>query len=332
MAVHGFVATSYEAVEAAFRRNFDERGEVGAAFAAFRDDELVVDLWGGVADPASGKRWASNTVQLIFSGTKGLAAACVLLLVERGQVDLDRPLASYWPEFGALGKGALTVGEVLSHQARLPVIEAAVTTAELLDHATMADLLGRQAPSLDPRAEFAYHALTWGWLVDELARRIDGRSIGALFADEFAAPLGLEVWIGLPDTLRHRVSTMVSAPGVLGVHADNPLLVEGAESIWNSDEYRRAGLAAVGAFATARGMARFYACLARGGELDGVRVLGEATVKLGRQEIRERDGVCGWVRAARRTTWDRSRTPSVTPAPVGRGTAPGRIGGSASPT
>jgi CubicO group peptidase (beta-lactamase class C family) len=293
----GFTATGFEAVAEAFHRNFTELGEVGAAFAAYRNGKLAVDLWGGVADPATGRPWQADTLQLIFSGTKGLTAACVLLLVERGLLDLGAPAARYWPEFGAAGKEMITVADIMSHQSRLPGVRERFTTDDMLDQKTMAGLLAAQAPETDPRAEFIYHALTYGWLAAELVQRVDGRDIGEFFADEFARTLGLDVWIGLPDEQHHRASVMLAGPGVLidpvpdstdplRVLTHNPLLVVGAPAIWNSAEFRRAGLAAVGAYATTRSMARFYACLAAGGELDGVRVLATSTVELGRRERR----------------------------------------------
>jgi CubicO group peptidase (beta-lactamase class C family) len=287
--INGWTAAGFEDVAEAFERNFADRGEVGAAFAAYEQGRLVVDLWGGTADPATGRAWDRDTIQLMFSGTKGLATACVLLLVQRGRLSLGDPLSRYWPAFAAAGKGGITIAEVLSHQARLPWVEAGY--ANLLDHDVMAAHLAAQAPEADPRAGFMYHAITWGWLADELVRRVDGRSVAEFFAEEYAVPLELEVWIGLPEALHRRAATMVAADGVLTdePHPDplfrpNPLLVPGAEKIWNSPEYRTAGLAAVGGFATARGMARFYASLL--GEVDGGRVLLQETVDLGRRELR----------------------------------------------
>ncbi|TCC24553.1 serine hydrolase domain-containing protein [Kribbella speibonae] len=280
-----WTAAGYEDVGEAFERNFTERGELGAAFAAYHRGELVVDLWGGTADPDTGRAWDRDTVHLMFSGTKGLTSACVLLLVQRGQVRLDDPVSRYWPEFGAEGKERTTIAEVLSHQARLAWVEAGY--ADLLDHDAMAAQLAAQAPASDPRTGFMYHAVTWGWLLDELVRRVDGRTVGQFFADEFAAPLGLEVWIGVPEDLHWRVATMVAPDGVLvdgpwtELNRPNPLWIPGSEKIWNSAEYRTAGLAAVGGYATARGMARFYASL-----LDADGVLAPETVALGRREIR----------------------------------------------
>lgn len=298
MSVQGFTAPGFEAVADVFAGNFERYGEVGAAFAAYRDGEVVVDLWGGVADPGSGRPWRADTLQLVFSGAKGLTAACVLLLVERGLLDLDAPAAHYWPEFAAAGKERITVAEILSHQARLPGVREPFGTEELLDPRHMAGLLAAQAPSDDPRAGFVYHALTWGWLVGELVRRVDGRSVGALFAEEFASPLGLDVWLGLPDEQHDRVATMLASPSVLEspggaaetdplrVLTRNPLMAPDAPALWNSAAFRRAELPAVGAHVTARSLARFYACLARGGELDGVRVVKEDTVELARRELR----------------------------------------------
>ncbi|MCX5240057.1 beta-lactamase family protein [Streptomyces prunicolor] len=300
MDVQGRTAPGFEKVAEVFAANFARYGEVGAAFAAYRDGEPVVDLWAGVTDPGTGRPWQADTLQLVFSGAKGLTSACVLLLVERGLLELDAPAARYWPEFAAAGKERITVGEILSHQARLPGVQQPVDTEELLNPEHMATLLAAQAPTTDPRAAFIYHALTWGWLTGELVRRVDGRTVGALFADEFAGPLGLDTWLGLPDTEHHRVATTIAGPGVLRpkdededeerdalqVLTRNPLLTPDAPALWNSAAFRRAQLPAVGAHVTARSMARFYTCLARGGELDGVRVLDEATVRLGRRELR----------------------------------------------
>ncbi|MFD9324813.1 serine hydrolase domain-containing protein [Streptomyces sp. NPDC060065] len=300
--IQGFTAPGFEAVAEVFARNLKEYEETGAAFAAYRDGQLVVDMWGGIADPDTGRPWRADTLQLVFSGAKGLTAACVLLLVERGLLDLDAPAARYWPEFAAAGKGGITVAEIMSHQARLPGVQAPFDNTEFLDPGHMAGLLAAQAPADDPRAAFMYHALTYGWLAGELIRRVDGRSAGTFFADEFAGPLGLDVWLGLPDEEHHRVATTLAGPGALLPPTDdahqpddgdplrtltrNPLAEADAPALWNSAAFRRAEVPAVGAHVTARSMARFYACLARGGELDGVRVLSERTVASARRELR----------------------------------------------
>ena len=203
--VHGFVAAGFDVVAEEFERNFAERGELGAAFAAVRDGEPVVDLWGGVADRAAGRAWREDTLQVIFSGTKGLVAVCVLIAIERGLLELEAPVARYWPEFG---KEDIRVRDVVSHTARLPGIDEPVGIDQFADAALMTRLLERQAPSEDPRASLCYHAFTYGWLCGELIRRVDGRPIGRFFAEEVAAPLELELWIGLPDEYETRVSTI----------------------------------------------------------------------------------------------------------------------------
>jgi CubicO group peptidase (beta-lactamase class C family) len=303
--IDGYVEAGYENVADAFaciftehcEVGFTEHCEVGAAFAVYHHGRPVVDLWGGLADPATGRLWQADTLQLVFSGTKGLTAACVLMLVERGLLDLNAPAARYWPEFAAAGKHTITVADIMSHQSRLPGVPATATSDDLLDQKTMAALLAVQAPEADPRAAFTYHALTFGWLAGELIHRVDGRDVSAFFAGEFARPLDLDIWIGLPDEYHHRASTMLAGSGLLLDRTPdstdplraltyNPLVVDGAPELWNSPSFRRAGLAAVGAFATARSMARLYACLAGGGELDGVRVLAATTVELGRRQLR----------------------------------------------
>src|SRR5829696_8601224 len=160
--VGGFVVPGFEPVREAFERNLAEHGELGAAFAVVRDDELLVDLWGGVADRASGRPWSSDTMQTIFSGSKGLVSVCMLLLLERGQLELDAPVARYWPEFAQAGKEAVLVRDVLAHTARLPGLDTPVTWQEATDSRRMAELLAAQAQSEDRRAESSYHALTFG--------------------------------------------------------------------------------------------------------------------------------------------------------------------------
>src|SRR3954447_8168956 len=192
--IGGFVAPGFEPVREAFERNFSERGELGAAFAAVRDGEPVVDLWGGVADRASGRPWREDTIVTIFSGTKGFVAACMLLLIQRGQLELDAPVARYWPEFAQAGKAHVRVRDVVAHTVRLPYVATPVTWQEATDDVRMAELLAAQPQNTDPRAAYSYHALTFGWLCGELLRRVDGRSIGRFLADEVTGPLGLDVW------------------------------------------------------------------------------------------------------------------------------------------
>jgi CubicO group peptidase (beta-lactamase class C family) len=303
LVVGGFVAPGFESVREAFLENLRERGELGAAFAVARGDEPVVDLWGGIADRATGRPWQADTLQVIFSGTKGWVALCLLMLVDRGALEFDAPVARYWPEFAARGKGHLRVCDVASHQASLPGIREPLTHEDILDDGRMAELLAQQPAETDPRAACAYHALTYGWLCGELVRRIDGRSIGRFFADEVAAPLELELWIGLPEALEPRVSQLayVSGWGTRGWSAEelagddllnravnNPPLFPPEFIPWNRPRWHRAEVPGAGGIGSARAMAHLYACLAGGGELDGIRMLSAATLERGRQTLSRR--------------------------------------------
>ncbi len=300
MDVHGSVAPGFEPVAEVFEQNFRERGELGAAFAAYRDGELVVDLWGGRAEPGvDGRPWERDTLQLIFSGTKALVATCVLLLIERGRLALEDPVCAHWPAFAANGKQAVTVAELMSHRARMPGVAAPLKEDDLTDGPRLAELLAAQAQETDPRAAAMYHPLTYGWLAGELVRQVDGRSVGRFFAEEIAAPLGLDLWIGLPQELEPRVTTLVT-DATWGMLLDaeslerdellrrvwrNPPIFGDAELPWNRPAFHAAEIPGANAIGTARSVARLYGCLARGGELDGVRLLAPETLELGRREL-----------------------------------------------
>jgi CubicO group peptidase (beta-lactamase class C family) len=290
--IGGHVAPGFEGVARAFERNFAERDEIGAAFAAVRDGETLVDLYGGLADRASGRPWTEDTLQLVFSGTKGLLAVCLLLLLERGQLELDAPVARYWPEFG---KESVRVRDVVSHTARLPGIDTELDLDALPDFERMTAILAAQPQSDDPRAGFCYHALTYGWLCGELVRRADGRSPGAFFADEIARPLELELWIGLPPGEERRVSTLVHHDGwPTKPHLSDDRFAEdrltwsiwgnpptfGRETFpWNRSDYRRAEIPGANAVGMARSVARLYATLV------AAEVVSEETLRLGRTEL-----------------------------------------------
>jgi CubicO group peptidase (beta-lactamase class C family) len=295
-AIEGFVAPGFEPVAAAFAANFSEGGEVGAAFAVHRDDGIIVDLWGGLADSGDSRGWSRDTLQLIFSGTKGLVAMCILMLIDRGELDLDAPVYRYWPEFAAGGKEVVTVREAVSHAARIPGVSTPLTPEAVADDRRMAIELASQPLFTDPRARHAYHALTYGWLCGELVRRIDGRSVGRFFADEIATPLGLEVFIGLPAALEPRVSRLQLASnwGVApafdasAVERDelmkavwgNPPLFGPEPLHWNSPTYHQAEIPAANGIGTARDIATLY------GSLD--KLLSPEVILLGRTVLEER--------------------------------------------
>jgi CubicO group peptidase (beta-lactamase class C family) len=223
-AVEGVVEPGFEGVHAAFERNFAEHGDVGAAMALYVDGRKVVDLWGGVADVATGEPYREDTLQLVFSSTKGATALCAHLLAQRGELDLDAPVAAYWPEFAQAGKSEVPVRWLLCHKAGLPYVDASLSLEQALTWGPPVEALAAQAPGWEPGTAHGYHAVTYGWLVGEVIRRVTGRSIGAFFADEVARPLGLDFWIGLPDEHQDRVAPLTNRglprPGGRGTGGD----------------------------------------------------------------------------------------------------------------
>lgn len=295
VAAQGFVAPGFEPVAQEFERNFTERGDIGAAFAAMHEGRMVVDIWGGAAAPD--RPWRDDTLQIIFSGTKGLMAACILKLIERGQISLDDRVATYWPEFAQHGKGTVRIRHVVSHGAGLPGVMEPLRDADWPDYERIEALLAAQPLASDPDAFHCYHALTIGWLVGALIRRIDGRTLGRFFADEVATPLGLDAWVGLPEAQEHRVGKMRLGDGMGPLTADqladpvlrsiwgNPVLFPNDDMAWNQRHVHAAEIGGAGGITDARSMARFYGCMALGGTLDGVTVLAPGTVALGRSEL-----------------------------------------------
>lgn len=208
--LQGRVEPGFAPVADAFVTNFAERGEVGASVALHCGGREVVALWGGLADPADARAWDDQTVSIIFSATKPATALCIHLLAERGLIDLDAPVAGWWPEFGCNGKDAITVRMVLDHTAGLPVLAAPLKPDCLCDHAYMAERLAVATPLWEPGTRTAYHPVMGGFILAELVRRIDGRSLGRFFAEDVAEPLGLAYWIGLPEALEPRVAPIIA--------------------------------------------------------------------------------------------------------------------------
>ncbi|HEY3612187.1 MAG TPA: serine hydrolase domain-containing protein, partial [Gaiellales bacterium] len=283
-AARGTVAPGFEAVREAFERNLAEHGETGGAFAAMVDGELVADLWGGLADPASGRPWAERTAAVVFSGTKGVVATALLLLVERSRIDLTARVTELWPEFAAEGKGEITVAQLLSHCGGL----AGVVGPYALDHPrAIARALAAQAPIV-PVGSPSYHALTFGWLAGELICRADGRTAGTFVRDEIAVPLGdLDLRIGLAagDELAGGRAVLRAAPGYqLSALADRDpdprlALVYGPQGIvpatWNDPTVLALEIPAAGGVATARALATLYGRIVTG------ELLAPATLALG---------------------------------------------------
>ncbi len=212
-AVHGDVAPGFDGVARAFEANFRRRGEVGASVCVFHRGRLVVDLWGGLADVATKRPWERDTVSVLFSSTKGLAALTALRLVEAGRLDYDAPVARYWPEFAQRGKDAITVRTLLNHRAGLSAIDRPIALSDLEDPERVARVIEAQAPMWAPGTDQGYGAIAWGLYVGELVRRVTGRRLGRVFDDLVARPLGLadDLWIGSPEAAEPRVARLYPA-------------------------------------------------------------------------------------------------------------------------
>ncbi|MFJ4625267.1 serine hydrolase domain-containing protein [Streptomyces sp. NPDC088847] len=304
MNVNGLVAEGFEPVREAFAANFEVRGDRGAAVSVYRHGHRVVDLWAGTKDVDGTAPWEQGTAQIVRSATKGVAAAALLLLAQRGQVDLDAPVGEYWPEYKAAGKEHTLVWHLLAHRAGVPVLDRPLTPDEAADPAFSAAAVAAQAPVWEPGADHGYHAQTYSWLTGELVRRVTGRSIGAWIADEIAGPVGADLWVGLPAAQADRVGrvaqldTPATDPGVLRTrpkrsvseaYADPGSLTRRAFGAItpmpdeNDPAYRAAVLPASNGIATADGLARVYASLI--GEVDGgTRLFTPETMRRARTE------------------------------------------------
>lgn len=303
MDVNGTVAEGFEPVREAFAANFALLGERGAAVAVYRDGHRVVDLWAGTRDVDGTAPWQPGTAQIVRSATKGVAAAALLLLHQRGELDLDAPVGTYWPEYKAAGKEHTRVRDLLAHRAGVPVLDRPLTPAEAADPALGAAAVAAQAPVWEPGTDHGYHAQTFGWLTGELLRRVTGRPVGEWIAEEIARPAGADLWLGLPESEHARVGRVgpVDAPETAGglktrpkravaeAYADPDSLTSRAFAAItplpdeNDPGYRAAVLPASNGIATADGLARFYASLI--GEVDGgTRLFTPQTMELARTE------------------------------------------------
>ena len=288
--IDGHVAPGFEGVRDAFAVNFDERAEVGAAVCVYLDGQPVVDLWGGVADATTGRPWEEDTLAVVFSSTKGVTATCVNLAMQRGLLDPDATVATYWPEFATNGKEAITVRQVVSHQAGLPLVEGEWTLDEALSWDPVVAQLATQAPIWPPGTQHGYHMRTFGWLSGELIRRTTGRTPGTFLREEVAGPLGLDFWIGLPEDLEARVARLV--PPATDMRAalaqfgesllltrvfSNPGGLFNYDDMWNTRPLHACELPSTNGIGNARALARLYASVVGDG-LDGARLLTDETI------------------------------------------------------
>ena len=257
----------------------------------------VVDLWGGVADVETGRPWVEDSIALVFSSTKGATAICAHLLAQRGELDLDAPVAEYWPEFAAAGKQDIPVRWLLSHRVGLPVFDNPMTAEEYLAWEPPVKALAAQRPVWEPGTTHGYHAGSYGWLVGEVVRRISGKSVGTFFADEVAVPLGLDFWIGLPASEESRVVPIIGVDlqdggidqqaqtenrrKLLAAARDPDSLLNRPSTAtpldMNSRAFHAAEIPAGNGITVARSLARMYASLIGDG-VDGVRLLNDETV------------------------------------------------------
>ena len=293
--VGGAADEGFGPVADAFRANFAERGELGAACAVYRDGRKIVDLWGGDRDAVTRAPWEEDTLVTMFSTTKGVASMAVAVVHSRGLLDFDAPVSRYWPEFGAAGKEHVSVRQLLSHQAGLCAIDERLELADLLDLDRVATVIAAQKPAWEPGTRHGYHGITLGWYEGELIRRVDPqhRTLGRFFADEIAAPLELDFHIGLPDDVPPsrvaRIDGYRPPEMLLHLHEFPPRFVlgflnprsltyrtfgnpriTGLVNEYNRRELQRAEIPAANGIGTARAVARAYGEFATGGAALGL--------------------------------------------------------------
>ncbi|MGO9934165.1 MAG: serine hydrolase domain-containing protein [Steroidobacteraceae bacterium] len=285
----GSVARGFEAARAAFEENFRAEGdcqEVGAAFAVLHRGRPVVDLWGGYADRARTRAWTSGTLVNVWSATKALVAVAMAQQVDRGRLRYEDPVASVWPEFAEAGKAKATIGQVMSHQVGLPGFAEPTTVQDLCDWSLCCDRLARQATAWPPGTATSYHALTFGWLAGEAIARAAMQPIARIARNEITGPLAADLYIGLPaeaalqraEIIGPKRSIDISGmplPAAARMALVNPVL---DPELPNATSWQRAAIPAANGHSSAMGLARLYAMLGNGGELDGARILSAEAV------------------------------------------------------
>ncbi len=286
--VQGFTQDRYAPVRAAFEANLASGEDIGASFCATLEGETVVDLWGGHADGEKTRPWEKDTIVNVYSTTKTMTALTALLVADRGGLDFDAPVARYWPEFAANGKQDIKVSHLMSHSAGLSGWKEPITADVLYDWEKAVGLLAAQAPYWEPGTAPGYHALTQGYLVGEVIRRATGKTVGAVFREEIAEPLGADFHIGLPASEDSRVAHLIPPPPGGGISegglqsdlqknmATNPPI---DPLVTRTREWRGAEIPAAGGTGNARSVAEIQAILANGGVAKGKRFISEAGVR-----------------------------------------------------
>jgi CubicO group peptidase (beta-lactamase class C family) len=286
MTSHGFTSDKFAGLRAVFESNFASGADVGASVSVRVADETVVDLWGGYADAAQTKPWQENTIVNVYSTTKTMTALTALLLADRGLIDLGAPVAKYWPEFAAGGKSRVTVAQIMSHQSGLSGWREPVTKQDLYDWDRAVELLAAQEPFWEPGTATGYHAVTMGFLVGEVVRRVTGKTMGTVFREEIAQPLGADFHIGLPASQDARVAELIPPPAGQGLDGNLDALNE-IQKNWiinplfsvedtKTRGWRGAEMGASNGQGNARAIAMVHTILANGGVANGKRIMSEA--------------------------------------------------------
>ncbi|MHA1727522.1 MAG: serine hydrolase domain-containing protein [Promethearchaeota archaeon] len=293
--IHGLCEDKFQAVKTAFAKNFRVDGDVGASFSATIDGKFVVDIWGGYADKERTRPWEKDTIVNVYSTTKAMTIISALMLVDRGQLDLDAPVAKYWPEFAQNGKEDLPVRYIFSHTSGLAGWEEKIAPEVLFDWDKAVSLLAAQKPWWEPGTKSGYHAITHGYLLGELVRRITNKSLGTFFKEEIADPLNADFHIGFGEELDHRVADLIpykrlqpGDPGFVEVDPNSVLAKMGnpilETEITKTRAWRAAEIPAAGGHGNARSVARIASAIACGGEVDGVRLLSMKTIEKAMEE------------------------------------------------
>jgi CubicO group peptidase (beta-lactamase class C family) len=288
MEINGFCDDSFSGVRDAFVGNFEAGNELGASVAVTHHGKPVVDLWAGDADE-HGRPWLEDTIVNVYSTTKTMTFTCVLMLADRGLVDFDEPVATYWPEFAANGKEGVLLRHLMSHSAGLSGFDPAITATDLYDWDGICKGLAAQAPWWEPGTGSGYHLVTQGYLLGEVVRRVTGKSVGTFFRDEIAGPLGADFFIGLPASEDARVADLVppdfeqmaaslpTAETSIATRSVLSCVLDATEP--RTRAWRGAEIPAAGGTGNARSVARVHSALACGGTVDGVRLMSPETVE-----------------------------------------------------
>jgi CubicO group peptidase (beta-lactamase class C family) len=282
----GTCSARFEPLRELFAAKLQSGEDLGASLAVNIDGEMVVDLWGGWADEARTVPWTENTITCVFSTTKTMTSLAALVLVDRGELDLDASVAKYWPEFAARGKAGIKVRHLLSHTSGISGWDQPVTIDDLYDWDKSTAMLAAQAPWWEPGAGSGYHALTYGHLIGEVIRRITGQRLGEFLAAQVAGPLGADFHIGVPPAEFRRIANVVPPPKPIDLTQLDPSSVAfktftgptSSAELSCTERWRRADIGAANGHGNARSVARLQSAVACGGEVEGVRLLSPRTI------------------------------------------------------